>query len=129
MSTRAEAVTPPYESNTVIVLSGNTTAQRIKIPDAWRKEYVKIKAVGVNVAVLFGDGSVAADISGTTSVALEVPTLDGDSSDYIADGSGESYDLGQITPTAKDVYLSIDADATAGTIVIRRTSGKVKATP
>lgn len=128
MSTRAEAVTPPYESNNVIVLSGNTTAQRMRLPDGWRREYVTVTAIGVNAGVLFGDDGVVADITATTTVTSEVPAINATACAYVASGtSGKPWDLAQIVPHHKNLYVSIDCDATAGTVRLERSSGKVKA--
>lgn len=127
MSNRAAAVTPPYEENNVIVLSGNTTAQRVKIPDGWRKEYITVQAIGVNAGVIFGDAAVAADITATTTVTSEVPAVNATACAYVASGGSRQWDLGQIVPYTKDLFVSIDCDAVAGTVRLERSSGKVQA--
>lgn len=131
MSTEAKAagITPPLESSTVVVLAGNTTAQRFKIPSAWRKEYFSVEADGVNVYVAFGGASVAADLTGTTTLDAEaIDTYDGGECRKVADGSEKHWDLSKITPWEKDLYVSFDCDATAGYIRLGPTSGTVKGT-
>ncbi len=125
-TSKAASVTPPVAEHQ-IVLGGNTTAQRVKIPGAY-KGYVKVQANGVNVGVLFGDASVAADITATSTIdgSFEVTDFGTGACDYIGDGDKEHYDLANLASellVGGDLYVSLDCDATAGTIRLVHNSG------
>lgn len=125
-SAKAAAVTPPVESNNVVVLDGSTTAQRIKLPDTWRKSWLTIQADGVNVGYVLGGATVAADLTGTTTITdEEIDTFDGGECKRVDDGGEKHEDLSQILRHAQDLFISIDCDATAGYVVLIRSSGTV----
>lgn len=122
---KASAITPPYESDNVVVLAGNTTAQRFKIPDSWRDQWLTIQADGVNIGYVFGGATVAADLTATTTLSSEeISAYDGGECKRCPSGQERHEELSQILPKVKDLYLSIDCDATAGYIVLIRSSGR-----
>lgn len=129
MSTRAESVTPPVESNNVIVRASVTSHERFKLPDTWRKAIVTIYADGVDVGVLFGGATVEADLAANTTLSggppFDTVTFDGNECKKIPSGSEKHLDLAQIIPTnARDVYISHIESATGGQFRMERTSGK-----
>lgn len=125
---KALSVTPPTDGN-VIVLSGSTTAQRVKIPDAWRKGYVTIQARGCEAGYLFGGVGVAADITAMSTIngtTFAVTSYGTGACGSVSDGGDAGVDLAAIagpTPTSP-LYVSIDCDASAGLVRLIHSSGK-----
>lgn len=125
-TTKAAAVTPPVGGSNVIVRASVTSAERIKIPAAWRRSWLTIEADGVDVYVTLGDGTVAADSTGTTTLTSEeVSAYDGGECSKIPSGSEKPFDLSQLLPVDADLYLSHVASATGGYVRITRSSGHV----
>lgn len=125
-SAKAAAVTPPVaEAQNVIVRATVTSAERIQIPDAWRKVGVTLQAEGADVYVIFGDSTVAADNTATSTLTgEEVTAYDGGECIMIPDGSERYCDLSQIDRHGQAVYLSHIASATGGYVRVWRSTGK-----
>lgn len=133
MSTnKAANITPPYESKTVIVLPGHTTAVRFQIPDDWRKQWLTVEVNGVAAGVLIGGATVVANLSATTNVSLDggtgvttLDTFDGGECVRIPDGGRRPWNLDLIHPNEATLYVSLVGDAIAGQIRLIRSSGPV----
>lgn len=125
-SAKAAAVTPPVAAaQNVIVRSAVTSAERIQIPDAWRKAGITIQADGADVYVLLGDSTVAADSTATSTLTSEeVTAYDGGECVKIPDGSERYCDLSQIDRHGQAIYLSHIASATGGYVRVWRSTGK-----
>lgn len=123
---KAAAVTPPVPGSNIIVRASVASAERIKIPDAWRRGWVTIEADGVDVYFGFGGSTVAVDSTGTTTLSSEeVSAYDGGECSKIPSGAEKAVDLSQIQPVIQDLYISHVESGTGGYFRMTLTSGLV----
>lgn len=105
---KAARVRPPIEGG-VFNYATAATSQRFEIPDAWRGRTVYVRALTVDVRILFGDSAVAAEVDQQSSVTSEVITFDDGSSWPVLAGEVFPYTVPpKGSPVTHFAYIAAD---------------------
>lgn len=92
----AASVTPPV-SGRVYVRATVASQERIQIPDEWRGGWVTFTAEGEDVYIVFGDSTVAAlETSTSTLTGDDLDTPDVDACEFVPKGTSLHVDLRNI---------------------------------
>lgn len=123
----AASINPPIIGKDIVNIASSTNSAVVKIPDAWRLQWVTIEADGCKVYYAFTmspSESIDETSVSTVDATTKEPTLPDDACLPIPDGQARGVDCSKYLPLEKPLYMVHKESAGSAYVRLSRSSGQ-----
>lgn len=125
---QAASITPPCAGENTIIRNSVTSAERLRIPDAWLGSHVTVQLEGVSGHVTLGGASITVVPTAVTTIdsTTRLPTAHAaGEAQFIPQDDERTWNLAEVEVPPGGLYLSHLESATTGRVRLIRSSGRV----